>query len=938
VHVGGRGSGTNLITPGAAVKSVTYASEDNEELLERDELLDLAERLIADHANGAEWEQKSAEGWAYFLNRAQHRPSQGWKLHVSATVRSAGSVLAAAMPVLLRNACSFKMLRSKKVLGLLNEAHSPRSAAGKFITVYPSSAEEAVRIAEECHQATEGLNGPVILSDRPYRPGSLVHYRYGSFIHQTVYDAQGKIVHVIHDPQGRPIRDARDAWFSPPSWVEDPFRQNAENREEPAPATILLDRRYAVSQALRHANKGGVYLATDQETGEVVVIKEARPHVGEDRFGRDVTDQLRVEAANLERLDGLGVAPKPLRLFSAGGHLFLVLEKLPGMNLRRFRRQREKEGPLPEGELLDLARSITALLQTCHDAGVLIRDFTPNNLFILPDGSPRTIDLEFACPEGEILPTGVGAYTPGYASPQQKGREVPQRSDDYFSLAATLFFLATSRDPYLLEDRPPARSHRERLSEQLKDMIRSGLIPRIMEAPILGGMAEDPEERWSPARVLSHLSAAGESARREQEPPAGSSRAWSQSGGGKRDEQWAKVARDLAAHAVASIDTGNKQQPVESSCAGQLLDPCCVQYGAAGVGVFLLSALPLEDAGRGTVARLGAWVADSLRSPRGRPAGLYFGAAGAAWFLLDASEASGDADLRERACELVLALRPNPRQVDVTHGASGIGMTLLRFHHVTGRGEFLEAAARLADHVISAAADHSVGTVWPQPDEAGKEAIFYGFAHGNAGIAYFLLAMYAATGEVRYLAASEAAAETLIRVAQVEEGRAYWDHGPERPSRWTYWCNGSSGVGTTMLRLYQVTGNEQYRRLAEMAGHSVYHSRWFSGLGQCHGLAGNGEFLLDLHQVLGDNRYLAMAGELAEVLFSYRVLRDGRTVFPDDSLLGVAPDFGVGTSGVGAFFNRLAGGGARLFMVDELLDVHRERMEQAVLADPAGVR
>jgi hypothetical protein len=135
-----------------------------------------------------------------------------------------------------------------------------------------------------------------------------------------------------------------------------------------------------------------------------------------------------------------------------------------------------------------------------------------------------------------------------------------------------------------------------------------------------------------------------------------------------------------------------------------------------------------------------------------------------------------------------------------------------------------------------------------------------------------------------------------------------------------------------------VTGNEQYRRLAEMAGHSVYHSRWFSGLGQCHGLAGNGEFLLDLHQVLGDNRYLAMAGELAEVLFSYRVLRDGRTVFPDDSLLGVAPDFGVGTSGVGAFFNRLAGGGARLFMVDELLDVHRERMEQAVLADPAGVR
>jgi lantibiotic modifying enzyme len=226
--------------------------------------------------------------------------------------------------------------------------------------------------------------------------------------------------------------------------------------------------------------------------------------------------------------------------------------------------------------------------------------------------------------------------------------------------------------------------------------------------------------------------------------------------------------------------------------------------------------------------------------------------------------------------------------------------------------------------------------VWPQADDSGEEAIFYGFAHGNAGIAYFLLAVYAATGEARYLAASEAAAETLVLVAEVEADRAYWAHGPERPSRWTYWCNGSSGVGTTLLRMYQVTGGEQYRRLAEMAGRSVHHFRWFSGLGQCHGLAGNGEFLLDLHRVLGGDRYLTMARELAGVLFSYRIVRDGRTILPDDSHLGAAPDFGVGTSGVGAFFHRLARGGARPFMLDELFDHCKERKRELALAHRAG--
>jgi hypothetical protein len=629
--------------------------------------------------------------------------------------------------------------------------------------------------------------------------------------------------------------------------------------------------------------------------------------VGTDRFGRDAVYGLRAEAANLERLAGLGVAPASHGLLEEGGHLFLVLDRVAGTSLRQMRRK--QQGSLPERELLDLARAIASLLAACHGERMVLRDFTPNNLMVLPEGGVLAIDLEMACTEGEARPMAVGAFTPGYGSPQQRRGELPSRSDDEFSLAGTLFFIATGRDPFLVDDSAPGRPLRDRLAVQLREMVDAGFVPAVLEAPIVAGLSENADERWSAGRVLAHLASAapargGEPARAPVPSPA-------------------EAARDLVEFALRSVHPEEARRPVASSCAGQAFDPCCVQYGAAGIGMFLLAALaPEHAAGRDAVAGLARWVARSLRKPEGRPQGLYFGAAGAAWFLLEAAAALDDEELRRSACELAIALRPHPGLWDVTHGASGIGMALLHFHRSTGDAAFLERAVRTAREVVAAARHTPSGPLWPQPDAAGKESVFYGFAHGSAGIAYFLLAAYAASGEEGLLEASEAAMQAVIGAGQVEDGCAYWPHGPERPTLWSYWCHGSSGVGTTLARLYQVTGREQYRDLAVAAAEMVYRDRWHAGLGQCHGLAGNGEFLLDMHQILGDDQYLRAAREMGRVLATYGIRRDGLTVFADDSGSNLVPDFAVGNSGIGVFFNRLATTAGRLFMVDEVIAGH----------------
>jgi len=122
--------------------------------------------------------------WCHVQPVDGEEPAQGWKLHVSATPASAAAVLERSLPVLLGGDSGFKFARTPDHVARLNARHTPRGHSGKFLTVYPRTDDEAVRLAAALHEATAGLPGPRVLSDRPYTPDSLVHYRYGAFIEQ----------------------------------------------------------------------------------------------------------------------------------------------------------------------------------------------------------------------------------------------------------------------------------------------------------------------------------------------------------------------------------------------------------------------------------------------------------------------------------------------------------------------------------------------------------------------------------------------------------------------------------------------------------------------------------------------------------------------------------------------------------------------------------
>ena len=931
-----------------------------------DDLSVSARALLA--ASGAEWSFSVDGPWAFATPAGVRSPEQGWKLHISATEASAADVLAAALPVLLTEAVPFKFAAGHNVVRLLNSTHADRASGGKFITIYPADDAQAVRVAEACHRATQGLAGPVILSDRAFRPGSLVHYRYGGFSGAPAIDADGVVVHLIKGPEGKPLADERTASYRAPSWLTDPFQPGntpssaagATNATATAPAaadgTVVLNARYRVQGALSHANKGGTYLAEDGTTGGLVVIKEGRPHVGDEGRG-DARARVRHEARMLALVEPLVRAPRLIEVFEQGDHVFLVEEYVDAPSLRDVVEGApfSGDGPeppdggpmalLPADEQVALAATLAETLAAFHAAGVVVGDFNPNNILVTDDGRLVVIDLEHARPVGE--PPAGPAGTPGYASPEQLRGEGDGRINDRYGLGATIAYVATGADPFFPAGADDTWSDPARLADWLGDQVAAGAVDPGLVGLALGAMAPRPTDRMSPDAVLATLR--GEGSRTA--PGRGGRFETPRTIAATADieEQAALVVADLAGWLLDTKGSGPAGHLWPAGAAAATLDPITVQAGASGVALFLAQlvrsagGMPGPAQARLDETRLrealGAtadWVADQLARNPQRPPGLYFGTSGVAWFLAEAAAALGRDDLLRRANELALTLPVRMPNSDITHGTAGIGLGQLRQWVATDDDRFLARAVVAAEQVVRAAHREGAGTgvTWPVPAGAPTRlagTVSYGYAHGNAGIASFLLAVAAATGEPEFAEVAIEALVTFLPKAVTVDGAGYWPASPDTESGssetgyWPSWCNGSSGMGTAFLRAQLLTGEAGFRRAAEGAARAGLRERWLSTSGQCHGLAGDAELLLDLaalpvREPSKECPYRAAALTAAEALLLQRRTKGPRTVFADDSGATVSAGFGTGVAGTGSFLLRLVAGGPRPLMLDELFE------------------
>jgi hypothetical protein len=891
-------------------------------------LLDLMKAALDRTGNG-NWHLRTGDFWCQVIPTDHCFQPQGWKVHVSATPLSAPVVLTRCAMVLIRNGCAFKFASDLAKVHALVERTYSRGGGGKFITAYPADDEQFRQIAAELDEATLDLHGPKILSDRQLRPGSIVHYRYGVGDARPVLTNDGSFVSVLVAPDGTTVPDQRRAWFSPPPWAGSPF-PGVTMAAPAAPEAVRLADRFIVRRAVRHANKGGVYVATDTGPGTDVIIKHARRHMGASLDGLDSRDYLRHEAEMLDAFAPLGISPRKIALFEQQGDLFLAEELVPGVRLEKWAAAKPGQragGALSRTAAIELASRLVEVFATAQSTGLVLRDFNPNNLMVTPDNEFRLIDLEFAVLPGENVPR---CLTLAYAAPEQAQAPsfgpAPGQEADLYSLGATLFYLLTGTHPLFPADVPPRRHLGDRLAE-LVSLMAPGNAALADLAPLIRGLMDEvPGHRWTVARAREFL------AERAPAPPDVQVSAWvSPARASAASPDLNALVRDGLTHVLRAMTPG-KARLWASGDFGTDTDPCNVQHGAAGVMAVLVRAAQAgEHTGPGdaglsdAVATAADWVGERLDAvPRILP-GLYFGRSGTAWALHDAAGYLGDAEMASRAIGLA-ELVPitgwgNP---DICHGLAGAGLAHLHLWQATGLDRLRQRAMLCAEAVLGAARRCGVETLWPIPiafesSLAGLE--HYGFAHGVAGAGAFLLYAATAGNEERFLTAAVAAGHTLRQAARTDAEGAWWPAAkPDSPDPdIQHWCSGASGIGTFLIRLWRVTGDRRFLDLAERAAVTVRRRQWHSGNSVCHGLAGDGEFLLDMAQFTGEGKYTEWAMEMAALIYARRVYLDGLAAAFGDDPTKVTADFGTGLSGVLGFLMRLRHQGPRSFMPDALL-------------------
>ncbi|MFQ6009997.1 MAG: hypothetical protein ACE5J7_02650 [Candidatus Aenigmatarchaeota archaeon] len=182
-----------------------------------DGLRDKVAELVSDFREELKEEGYSRQG--IFMLKGFPERKEGIKLHVSSNLEHSRAVREIVLPILQKYDVTHKIVKSG--VGLRDVMGAKESQKGKFITVYPESDKEAVKIAREIDSALAGkkLHGPKIANENklPGGKSGLVFYRYGAF--------KGEYV---TGPKGEKIKDDKIRYgiLPPvPKGFNDPFKE-----------------------------------------------------------------------------------------------------------------------------------------------------------------------------------------------------------------------------------------------------------------------------------------------------------------------------------------------------------------------------------------------------------------------------------------------------------------------------------------------------------------------------------------------------------------------------------------------------------------------------------------------------------------------------------------------------------------------------------------
>jgi tetratricopeptide (TPR) repeat protein/predicted Ser/Thr protein kinase len=268
--------------------------------------------------------------------------------------------------------------------------------------------------------------------------------------------------------------------------------------------------RYQTLEVLGRGGMGVVYRAYDPELARPVALKLVR---ADRREQDDLRKRLVREAQAMARVTHRNV----LTVYDAGtvdDEVYIAMALVEGGTLRQWLRSGPRR---PPAAVVERFVAAGRGLEAAHAAGVVHRDFKPDNVLVDGNGQVFVTDFglarpsltrESSAPSGEtalssatLTQPGAMVGTPSFMAPEQLRGEVVDARADQFSFCVALWEALAGQQPF------GGGNVAERL-----DAIAAGpkpaRMPQWIARALERGLALDPAARWpSMTALLARLEA-----------------------------------------------------------------------------------------------------------------------------------------------------------------------------------------------------------------------------------------------------------------------------------------------------------------------------------------------------------------------------------------------------------------------------------------------
>ncbi len=252
-------------------------------------------------------------------------------------------------------------------------------------------------------------------------------------------------------------------------WTQTDIR--AELDDVLLPGTRLQGGRYCIRSFLSSGGFGNTYLARDA-SGREVVVKESFVPAFNRRSQAQVLCRSEAHRQNHARVirslldEGVALTSlshpnivRALDAFQENGTAYLVLDRVPGQDLQQL--AEDASDRLTPAQVVQLARQLVSALVHVHAQDLLHCDIAPDNVCVMPDGTPVLIDFGSArrCVRGVSQPhDGFSMVKDGFSAPElYTPRAALGPQADIYALGATLYLAIRGRAPVDSQSRRTAR-------------------------------------------------------------------------------------------------------------------------------------------------------------------------------------------------------------------------------------------------------------------------------------------------------------------------------------------------------------------------------------------------------------------------------------------------------------------------------------------------